>query len=132
MTGAFNLPWAVPEWPSIDEVLGWSCDQKRLTDNLECTKINTTCHLIFHPTLIGAISMRQTKPLLQSEAWPTATEQAYDDIETLPRTEFSGIIPCLPGSQFGDAPKSAQNRSESLCAGLWVPCRILGAWLGPA
>ncbi len=29
-------------------------------------------------------------------------------------------------------PKSAQNRSESLCAGLWVPCRIFWAWFGLA
>ncbi len=27
-------------------------------------------------------------------------------------------------------PKSAQNCSESLCAGLWVLCRIFGAWFG--
>ncbi len=28
--------------------------------------------------------------------------------------------------------ESAQNRSESLCAGLWVPYRVFGAWFGPA
>ncbi len=31
-----------------------------------------------------------------------------------------------------NAPKWAQNRSESLCAGLWVPCRMCWAWFGPA
>ena len=31
-----------------------------------------------------------------------------------------------------NTPKSAQNRLESLCAGLWVPCRIFWAWFGPA
>ena len=31
-----------------------------------------------------------------------------------------------------NTPKSGQNRSESLCAGLWVPCRIFWAWFGPA
>jgi hypothetical protein len=31
-----------------------------------------------------------------------------------------------------NTPKSAQTRSESLCAGLWVPCRIFLAWLRPA
>ncbi len=29
-------------------------------------------------------------------------------------------------------PKSAQNRLESLCAGLWVPRRIFWVWLGTA
>ncbi len=29
-------------------------------------------------------------------------------------------------------PKPVQNRSESLCAGSWVPCRIFWAWFGPA
>ncbi len=28
--------------------------------------------------------------------------------------------------------KSGQNRSESLCAGLWSPCRVFWAWFGPA
>ncbi len=28
------------------------------------------------------------------------------------------------------APKSCQNRSESLCAGLWAPCRVFWAWFG--
>ncbi len=27
---------------------------------------------------------------------------------------------------------SAQNRSESLCAGLWAPCRVFWAWFGVA
>jgi hypothetical protein len=27
--------------------------------------------------------------------------------------------------------KSAQNRSKSLCGGLWVPCRIFSAGFGP-
>ncbi len=27
-------------------------------------------------------------------------------------------------------PKSGQNRSESLCAGLWAPCRVFWAWFG--
>jgi hypothetical protein len=31
-----------------------------------------------------------------------------------------------------NTPKSAHNRSESLCAGLRVPCRIVWAWFGPA
>ncbi len=31
-----------------------------------------------------------------------------------------------------NTPKSAQNRSESLCAGLWVPCRIFWVWFDPA
>ncbi len=31
-----------------------------------------------------------------------------------------------------NAPKSAQYRSESLCAGLWAPCRIFWAWFGQA
>jgi hypothetical protein len=31
-----------------------------------------------------------------------------------------------------NAPRWAQNRSESLCAGSWVPCRICWAWFGPA
>ena len=31
-----------------------------------------------------------------------------------------------------NTPKSAQNRSELGCAGLWVPCRICWAWFGPA
>ncbi len=31
-----------------------------------------------------------------------------------------------------NTPKSDHNRSESLCAGLWVPCRVLRAWFGPA
>ena len=26
--------------------------------------------------------------------------------------------------------KSGQNRSESLCAGLWVPCRVFWVWFG--
>ncbi len=30
------------------------------------------------------------------------------------------------------SPKSAQNRSESLCDALWEPCRIIWAWFGPA
>ncbi len=29
-----------------------------------------------------------------------------------------------------NTPKSDQNRSESLCAGLWVPCRMFWAWFG--
>ncbi len=29
-------------------------------------------------------------------------------------------------------PKSVQNLSESLCAGLWVPCRIFWVWFGAA
>ncbi len=29
-----------------------------------------------------------------------------------------------------NTPKSAQNRSESLCAGRWVQCRIFWAWFG--
>jgi hypothetical protein len=32
----------------------------------------------------------------------------------------------------GKASKSAQHRSESLCAGLWAPCRIFWAGFGPA
>ncbi len=28
--------------------------------------------------------------------------------------------------------KLAQNRSDSLCDGLWVPCRVFWAWFGPA
>ncbi len=28
-------------------------------------------------------------------------------------------------------PESVENRSESLCAGLWVPCRIFWLWFGP-
>ncbi len=28
--------------------------------------------------------------------------------------------------------ESVQNRSESLCAGLWAPCRVFWAWFGPA
>jgi hypothetical protein len=31
-----------------------------------------------------------------------------------------------------NTPKSAQNRSGSSCTGLWAPCRIFGAWFGPA
>ena len=31
-----------------------------------------------------------------------------------------------------NTPKSAQNRSESLCAGLLIGCRIFWAWFGPA
>ncbi len=31
-----------------------------------------------------------------------------------------------------NTPKSAQNRSESLCAGVRAPCRIFWAWRGPA
>ncbi len=31
-----------------------------------------------------------------------------------------------------NTPKSVQIRPDSLCAGLWVPCRIFGAWSGPA
>ncbi len=31
-----------------------------------------------------------------------------------------------------NTPKSDQNRSESLCAGLWVSCRIFWVWFGPA
>ncbi len=31
-----------------------------------------------------------------------------------------------------NTPTSVQNRSESLCAGVWVPCRIFWAWFGPA
>ena len=27
---------------------------------------------------------------------------------------------------------SGQNRSESLCAGLWAPCQVLWAWFVPA
>ncbi len=30
-----------------------------------------------------------------------------------------------------NTPKSAQTRAESLCAGLWVTCRIFLAWFGP-
>ncbi len=30
-----------------------------------------------------------------------------------------------------DTPESAQTRSESLCASLWVPCRIFWAWFCP-
>jgi hypothetical protein len=29
-------------------------------------------------------------------------------------------------------PKSGQNRSESLCAGLWAPCRVFWVWFGLA
>ncbi len=28
-------------------------------------------------------------------------------------------------------PKSAKNSSESLCANLWVPCKIIWDWFGP-
>ncbi len=42
----------------------------------------------------------------------------------------------LTVSQISDrsrnTPKSAQNRSESLCAGLWVPSRTFWAWFVPA
>ncbi len=31
-----------------------------------------------------------------------------------------------------DTPESAQNRSDSLCADLWVPRQIFWAWFGPA
>ncbi len=31
-----------------------------------------------------------------------------------------------------NTPKSVQNRSESLCRGLWAPCRSFWAWFGPA
>ncbi len=31
-----------------------------------------------------------------------------------------------------NTPTSAQNRSESLCAALWIVCRIFWAWFGPA
>ncbi len=31
-----------------------------------------------------------------------------------------------------NTPQWAHNRSESLCAGLWVPCRIFLVWFGPA
>ncbi len=31
-----------------------------------------------------------------------------------------------------NTPRSGQNRSESLCAGLWAPCRVFGAWFGLA
>jgi hypothetical protein len=31
-----------------------------------------------------------------------------------------------------NTPKAGQNRSESLCAGLWAPCRVFWAWFGPA
>ncbi len=31
-----------------------------------------------------------------------------------------------------NTPESAHNRSESLGAGLWVPCLIFWAWFGPA
>ncbi len=31
-----------------------------------------------------------------------------------------------------NTPKSAHNRSESWCAGLWVPCRIFWVWFGLA
>ncbi len=31
-----------------------------------------------------------------------------------------------------NTPKSVQSRSESLCSGLWVPCRIFWACFGPA
>ncbi len=30
-----------------------------------------------------------------------------------------------------NTPTSAQNLSESLCAALWVPCRMFWAWFGP-
>ncbi len=29
-----------------------------------------------------------------------------------------------------NTPQSAQNRSESLCAGLWAQCRVFWAWFG--
>ncbi len=32
----------------------------------------------------------------------------------------------------GTTPKSGQNRSDSLCAGLWAPCLVFRAWFGPA
>ena len=32
----------------------------------------------------------------------------------------------------GNTPKPVRNRSESVCAGLWAPCRIFWAWFGPA
>ncbi len=31
-----------------------------------------------------------------------------------------------------NTPKSCHNRWESVCAGLWVSCRICWAWFGPA
>ena len=31
-----------------------------------------------------------------------------------------------------NTPNLDRNRSESLCAGLWVSCRIFWAWVGPA
>ncbi len=31
-----------------------------------------------------------------------------------------------------NTPKSDQNRSGSLCTGLWVPCQIFLAWIDPA
>ncbi len=30
-----------------------------------------------------------------------------------------------------NTPKSAQNRWESVCAGLWVPCRVFWVRFGP-
>ncbi len=31
-----------------------------------------------------------------------------------------------------DTSKSVQHSSESLCADLWVPCRVFWVWFGPA
>ncbi len=31
-----------------------------------------------------------------------------------------------------NATKTGKNRSESLCAGLWVPCRVFKPWFGAA
>ena len=50
------------------------------------------------------------------------------------RTVVAGICPTdLENSdRRRNTPKSGHNRSESLCAGLWAPCRVFWAWFGPA
>ena len=43
---------------------------------------------------------------------------------------LSIAVACCCSDRRRNTPKSGQNRSESLCAGLWAPCRVFGAWFG--
>ncbi len=47
-------------------------------------------------------------------------------------SRLSSLTVCKVSDRRRNMPKRAQNRSEPLCAGLWVPCRVFWGWFGAA
>ena len=86
---------------------------------------------VSRPTRGGGAKCRESKQPLSILAVPGRRNgRPQTPAQTLGSAELSHSLKV--SDRRRNTPKSAQNRSESLCVGLWVPCRIFWAWFDPA